>query len=117
MLDGHPNRSALFDLKHDRGGMVDIEFIVQYLVLAHAHAHPRADPQPRQHHAAADGGRAWASSTSGSPIASLTPTASFRQLQHRLRLNGAERARIEPEAVERETEAVQRLWHAVFVQP
>ena len=37
--DGHPNRSARFDLKHDRGGIIDVEFIVQYLVLAHAHAH------------------------------------------------------------------------------
>jgi [glutamine synthetase] adenylyltransferase / [glutamine synthetase]-adenylyl-L-tyrosine phosphorylase len=37
MHDGHPNRSALFDLKHDRGGMVDIEFIVQTLVLLHSH--------------------------------------------------------------------------------
>lgn len=37
MHDGHPNRSELFDLKHDSGGMVDIEFMVQYLVLAHGH--------------------------------------------------------------------------------
>jgi [glutamine synthetase] adenylyltransferase / [glutamine synthetase]-adenylyl-L-tyrosine phosphorylase len=29
-----------FDLKQDPGGMVDIEFLVQYLVLAHAHEHP-----------------------------------------------------------------------------
>ena len=34
MHEGHPNRSDLFDLKHDAGGMVDIEFVVQYLVLA-----------------------------------------------------------------------------------
>ena len=40
MLDAHPNNSSLFDLKHDRGGMVDIEFMVQYLILAHAHTHP-----------------------------------------------------------------------------
>ncbi|MGE5087684.1 MAG: bifunctional [glutamate--ammonia ligase]-adenylyl-L-tyrosine phosphorylase/[glutamate--ammonia-ligase] adenylyltransferase, partial [Candidatus Levyibacteriota bacterium] len=40
MAGGHPNPSALFDLKHDPGGMVDIEFAVQYLVLAHAAAHP-----------------------------------------------------------------------------
>ncbi|HBC69069.1 MAG TPA: bifunctional [glutamate--ammonia ligase]-adenylyl-L-tyrosine phosphorylase/[glutamate--ammonia-ligase] adenylyltransferase [Sutterella sp.] len=40
MLDGHPNATELFDVKHDRGGMVDIEFIVQALVLAHAHDHP-----------------------------------------------------------------------------
>ena len=41
MLDGHPQgRSARFDIKHDRGGMIDVEFIVQYLVLAHAPRHP-----------------------------------------------------------------------------
>ena len=31
---------ARFDLKQSRGGMIDIEFIVQYLVLAHAQQHP-----------------------------------------------------------------------------
>jgi glutamate-ammonia-ligase adenylyltransferase len=30
----------LFDLKNDRGGIVDIEFLVQYLTLLHAAAHP-----------------------------------------------------------------------------
>jgi glutamate-ammonia-ligase adenylyltransferase len=30
----------MFDLKHDAGGMVDIEFIVQALVLDCSHAHP-----------------------------------------------------------------------------
>ncbi|HEX7045604.1 MAG TPA: bifunctional [glutamate--ammonia ligase]-adenylyl-L-tyrosine phosphorylase/[glutamate--ammonia-ligase] adenylyltransferase [Burkholderiales bacterium] len=29
-----------FDVKHDRGGIVDIEFMVQYWVLRWAHAHP-----------------------------------------------------------------------------
>ena len=38
---GHPNRSELFDLKHDRGGMVDVEFITQYLVLCHSREHPK----------------------------------------------------------------------------
>lgn len=41
MHDGHPNNTALFDIKHDSGGMVDIEFMVQYLVLAYAHQHPQ----------------------------------------------------------------------------
>jgi glutamate-ammonia-ligase adenylyltransferase len=40
MHDGHPNNSDLFDIKHDSGGMVDIEFMVQFLVLAHAHQYP-----------------------------------------------------------------------------
>src|SRR3546814_11530586 len=37
---GHPNRSSDFDLKHDRGGMVDIEFVTQYLVLSRAAEFP-----------------------------------------------------------------------------
>ena len=116
MLEGHPNPSALFDLKHDRGGMVDIEFIVQYLVLAHAHEHPELI-------------RNLGNITLLRMAASMgfidvdlagrvaDAYRAFRQIQHRLRLNGAERARIEPEAVEQETGAVRRLWHAVFVQP
>lgn len=31
---------TLFHLKQDEGGIIDIEFLVQYLVLANAHAHP-----------------------------------------------------------------------------
>lgn len=31
---------ACFDLKHGRGGLVDIEFMVQYLILAHGHRSP-----------------------------------------------------------------------------
>jgi glutamate-ammonia-ligase adenylyltransferase len=38
MHEGHPNKTTLFDIKHDNGGMVDIEFMVQFLVLAHAAA-------------------------------------------------------------------------------
>lgn len=38
----HARRSpSRFDLKQGEGGIVDIEFIVQYLVLKHAHRHPR----------------------------------------------------------------------------
>ena len=34
-----PGKTAGFDLKRDPGGIVDIEFVVQYLVLAHASEH------------------------------------------------------------------------------
>lgn len=34
-------RSAPEDVKRSSGGIVDIEFLVQYLVLAHAHQHPQ----------------------------------------------------------------------------
>jgi glutamate-ammonia-ligase adenylyltransferase len=39
MHEGHLNNSDLFDIKHDHGGMVDIEFMVQFLVLAYAAGH------------------------------------------------------------------------------
>ncbi len=60
MLAGHPNKSGLFDIKHDRGGIVDVEFIVQYLVLGFAHRHRGADRQHRQSRPAQAGGRAGA---------------------------------------------------------
>ncbi len=36
----HPVRGVLFEVKHSPGGMVDIEFAVQYLVLLHGCDHP-----------------------------------------------------------------------------
>lgn len=41
MLDAHDGSDQhQFDLKHGTGGIVDVEFIVQYFVLGWAHAHP-----------------------------------------------------------------------------
>ncbi|HTN50458.1 MAG TPA: bifunctional [glutamate--ammonia ligase]-adenylyl-L-tyrosine phosphorylase/[glutamate--ammonia-ligase] adenylyltransferase [Burkholderiaceae bacterium] len=113
MLDGHPNPSALFDLKHDRGGMVDIEFIVQYLVLAHAHEQPELI---RNLGNIALLKMAGAMGFIDAGLARLVSDAyrSFRQIQHRLRLNGAERARVDPGEVRCEADAVRRLWGAVF---
>lgn len=36
----HPVRGGLFDVKHSPGGMVDVEFAVQYLVLSQSASHP-----------------------------------------------------------------------------
>jgi [glutamine synthetase] adenylyltransferase / [glutamine synthetase]-adenylyl-L-tyrosine phosphorylase len=43
MAEGHPGATdpVRFDLKHDRGGIVDIEFMVQYAILRWAADHPR----------------------------------------------------------------------------
>ncbi|MDC7700466.1 bifunctional [glutamate--ammonia ligase]-adenylyl-L-tyrosine phosphorylase/[glutamate--ammonia-ligase] adenylyltransferase [Vogesella indigofera] len=38
MLESHPARDG--DVKHARGGIVDVEFITQFLILAHASQHP-----------------------------------------------------------------------------
>jgi glutamate-ammonia-ligase adenylyltransferase len=40
MRAARPVPPGQFDVKHSVGGMVDAEFVVQYLVLAHAGRHP-----------------------------------------------------------------------------
>lgn len=44
MVDAHATKATRpddgFDLKQDPGGLIDVEFIVQYLVLGHAREHP-----------------------------------------------------------------------------
>ena len=109
----HPNRSRLFDLKHDRGGMIDIEFAVQYLVLAHAHRH--AELTRNLGNIALLG---IASSLELIPAALAEDCRNayreFRRLQHALRLNGAQYARVPPEQVAAQSAAVRDLWKAVF---
>lgn len=39
-MDAEHHTESLWDAKHVRGGLVDIEFICQYLQLSHAHRHP-----------------------------------------------------------------------------
>ena len=36
----HPVKDGLFDVKHSPGGMMDVEFAVQYLVLSNSAVHP-----------------------------------------------------------------------------
>ncbi|MGV3741733.1 MAG: bifunctional [glutamate--ammonia ligase]-adenylyl-L-tyrosine phosphorylase/[glutamate--ammonia-ligase] adenylyltransferase [Burkholderiaceae bacterium] len=113
MHDAHPNRSTQFDLKHDSGGMIDIEFMVQYMVLRHASQHQGLT---------ADIGNIALLKLCGQlgliddALASEVADAyrSFRRLQHQLRMQGHERARVEGEAVAQEIAAVKTLWEALF---
>ena len=96
MLDGHPNPSGLFDIKHDRGGIIDVEFMVQYLVLAHAHQHVELTRN--------SGNLALLKSAAklGLIAAELAEQVrkayrQYRRWQHALRLQGAQYARLAPE--------------------
>ncbi len=113
MHAAHPNDSGLFDVKHDRGGMIDIEFAVQFLVLGFS--------------------RRFSSLTGNLGNIALLQIASdlnlidkqnaesariayreYRRLQHSLRLNGAKYARVPPEQVAAHVAAVRALWTAVL---
>jgi glutamate-ammonia-ligase adenylyltransferase len=39
-MDSEHHTDSIWEVKHLRGGLVDVEFIAQYLQLKHAHAHP-----------------------------------------------------------------------------
>ncbi len=91
--EGHPNGSSNFDLKHDAGGMVDIEFIMQYLVLAFAHRYPQLSGNLGNIallSIAAD----CALIDRSAAIAVGNAYRLFRAKQHRLRLDGDDKSRL-----------------------
>ncbi|MFZ5522832.1 MAG: bifunctional [glutamate--ammonia ligase]-adenylyl-L-tyrosine phosphorylase/[glutamate--ammonia-ligase] adenylyltransferase [Pseudomonadota bacterium] len=111
MHDGHPNDSGLFDIKHDSGGMVDIEFMVQYIVLAYAHRYPGLT---------ANIGNLALLKLTGElglvpvDIAGKTGMVyrTLRQTQHRMRLNNLSPCRIKHGEIE--TGACRELWEILF---
>ncbi|HEY7240157.1 MAG TPA: bifunctional [glutamate--ammonia ligase]-adenylyl-L-tyrosine phosphorylase/[glutamate--ammonia-ligase] adenylyltransferase [Burkholderiales bacterium] len=109
MHAAHPNRSGLFDLKHDSGGMIDVEFAVQYLVLAFSRQH---EELTRNLGNIALLGMAAGLGLIPAAVAERCQNAyrEFRRLQHALRLNGAQYARVRPEQVAAHAEAVRELW-------
>ncbi|MET0203529.1 MAG: bifunctional [glutamate--ammonia ligase]-adenylyl-L-tyrosine phosphorylase/[glutamate--ammonia-ligase] adenylyltransferase [Casimicrobiaceae bacterium] len=113
MHAGHPNTTALFDIKHDQGGMVDIEFTVQCLVLGHAHRHEsltRNLGNIALLHMAGELDLVPAS------LAREVADAyrDYRSLQHKVRLTGAPHARVDPEEHAARRAAVAALWTHVF---
>ncbi len=98
-----------FDLKQDRGGVADIEFVVQYSVLAHAHDTPalvRFTDNIRLLEALAESG-CFDADDAGMLIDAYR---AFRARIHRLALLG-EPAVVEPDTeLERFRAAVARVW-------
>ena len=113
MRDSHPNRNNQFDLKHEAGGMIDIEFIVQFLILRHAAHFPQLT---------ADIGNiallklcgelGIIDATLANEVANIYRM--YRKLQHQGRLQGMERTYVAPERLAHEIMLVQTLWETVF---
>ncbi len=113
MHDGHPNRTGSFDLKHDPGGMVDIEFIVQFLVLRYSRAHPALTDNLGNIALLRIAGELGLIPAA---LAGVVGDAyrTYRREQHRLRLDGHQEARVDPRSVEVERERVAALWRSVL---
>jgi glutamate-ammonia-ligase adenylyltransferase len=108
----HPLSAGRFDVKHSAGGMMDAEFAVQFLVLAHAHRVPSL---------LANAGniallqRAQAEGLLPDNVGGRAADAyrELRRAQHRARLD-EQPTQFEPATLAREREAIVALWHAVF---
>jgi len=116
MHAGHPNATAQFDLKHDPGGMVDIEFAVQYLVLGHAHAHPSLTRNLGNIALVRMAGEfGLVDRELSTRIADAY--REYRRRQHAIRLQGAAHARVESGPYAAHRDAVQALWAEIFGGP
>jgi glutamate-ammonia-ligase adenylyltransferase len=108
----HSVRGEQFDVKHSPGGMVDVEFAVQFLVLSQGSRHPEL---------LANVGniallqRAQECGLLQAPLGENAAQAyrTLRQIQHRARLN-EEPTQVDQSVVEAERGAGLALWNAVF---
>ena len=108
----HPVRSGLFDVKHSPGGMVDVEFAVQYLVLSESASHRELIANVGNIallQRAEEAGLLPA----GVGHAAAAAYRELRRLQHVARLD--ERSgQLPPEQAQPQRDAVLALWQAVF---
>jgi glutamate-ammonia-ligase adenylyltransferase len=113
MHDANTNRSALFDLKHDHGGMIDVEFMVQYLILQHAHLHPELCGNLGNIALLKRCGELQLIDTS---LANATANTyrKLRKLQHQIRLQGGGQVRVEPNEIASDVLASAQLWDILF---
>jgi glutamate-ammonia-ligase adenylyltransferase len=112
MMDAHANKGEGFQLKHDAGGLIDVEFLVQFLVLAFSHQWPEL--------AANIGNIALLklAANVGLLPADIAHDAAdayreLRHAQHALRLNEHDN-RTDDTSLEAARHKVERLWHCVF---
>lgn len=112
MQAAHPQRGDWFDVKHSPGGMIDVEFVMQYLVLAQAAQHPELIDNAGNI-ALLERAEGLGLLPAGVGHAAATAYREMRRLQHRARLNEEATQVLLPE-LQTERDAVQALWQAVF---
>jgi [glutamine synthetase] adenylyltransferase / [glutamine synthetase]-adenylyl-L-tyrosine phosphorylase len=91
--------------------MVDIEFIVQYIVLAHSATHPELTTN-RGNLALLEMAANLNLIDAGISDKVRTLYRELRRIQHHMRLNNQEPCRIERDQLD--TAPVRALWHALF---
>jgi [glutamine synthetase] adenylyltransferase / [glutamine synthetase]-adenylyl-L-tyrosine phosphorylase len=108
----HPLRGETFDVKHSPGGMVDVEFVVQFLVLSQSGAHPALRAN-RGNIALLQMAEAAGLLPAGMGEAAAAAYRRLRQMQHRARLDEAP-TQVAADEVAQEAAAVRALWDHVL---
>jgi glutamate-ammonia-ligase adenylyltransferase len=108
----HPIKSDQFDVKHSPGGMVDVEFVVQYLVLADSGQHDALTGNIGNIGLLNQAERVGLLSP-GVGLAAASAYRELRQIQHRARLD-EQTAHSGSETAENARKAVDVLWNEVF---
>lgn len=110
----HAERPGSFDLKHSAGGMIDAEFVTQYLVLLHSKNQP-AMLENRGNITLLERADDLELLPAGKRLGHAAATAYrfLRGLQHRARLN-EEAPQCPPQTVQAQAEAIQSLWRATL---
>ena len=107
------DRADALDLKHTRGGMVDVEFIVQYLILAYSHQHPEFLGNLGNFALLS---RAAALGILDEELSARVGKAylAYRERQHRARNNNELKTWVGTEELREERQAVASAWKALF---
>jgi glutamate-ammonia-ligase adenylyltransferase len=107
-----PVPAGRFDVKHSPGGMMDVEFAVQYLVLAHAASHAALIANAGNI-ALLQRAEAGGLLPPGVGTAAADAYRDLRRAQHTARLD-EKPTQFDPEALAAPRDAVLTLWRAVF---
>ncbi len=112
MRAAHPVPAGLFDYKHSPGGMIDLEFAVQHLVLAHAGQHPSLLDNVGNI-ALLQRAESVGLLPTGVGTEAANAYRELRHLQHQARLD-EQVGRVEAVQLAAQSAAIKTLWTAVF---
>ena len=104
-----------FDVKHSAGGMMDVEFAVQSLVLEHSRTHPELLDN-KGNIALLQRAEDCGLLPPGVGRAAADAYRELRRAQHRARLD-EQPTQVDPDALAPQRDAVLALWQAVFGAP
>jgi glutamate-ammonia-ligase adenylyltransferase len=112
MAGAHPLASNKFDIKYSAGGMIDAEFVMQFLVLSQSGAHPELMANAGNI-ALLERAEVLGLLPAGVGHGAASAYRAMRQVQHHARLNETS-TQLAAQDMQVERGAILLLWHTVF---